>query len=111
MKPFEVEILVAEVGAQVADDQLYHILYDGSVVDEERFTVLGGDSDAIIERMKESFAEGASLADALKTATAALAGPERTIEAHDLEVAVLSRSLDRRAFQRIEDEEAAQLLG
>ena len=32
----EVEILVAEVGAEPADDQLFHILYDGTVVDETR---------------------------------------------------------------------------
>src|SRR5205807_2601005 len=73
MKPFEVEILVAEVSAEADDDQLFHILYDGSVVDEKRYTVLGGDADAIAERMEASFAPGSSLTDALKAATAALA--------------------------------------
>src|SRR6201746_167931 len=34
MKPLEVEILVAEVGEAFGEDQLFHILYDGSVVDE-----------------------------------------------------------------------------
>src|SRR6266542_1523834 len=43
LKPMEVEILVAEVGHTPDDDQLYHILYDGTVMDEERFSVLGGD--------------------------------------------------------------------
>ena len=33
MKPLEVEILVAEVGYDGGDDQLFHILYDGTVVD------------------------------------------------------------------------------
>src|SRR5215467_7743017 len=41
VKPLEVEILVAEVGAGPGDDQLFHILYDGSVVDEEHYSVLG----------------------------------------------------------------------
>src|SRR3954452_19517582 len=36
MKPMEVEILVAEVGyaADGADDVVFHILYDGTVMDE-----------------------------------------------------------------------------
>src|SRR5680860_1489957 len=39
MKPYEVEILVAQVGGQGADDdELFHILYDGTVMDEDNFT-------------------------------------------------------------------------
>ena len=45
MKPLEVEILVAEVGPNVADDQLYHVLYDGTVFDEDPLTVLGGEAE------------------------------------------------------------------
>src|SRR5579884_3966479 len=60
MKPLEVEILVAEVGSDAADDRLYHILYDGSVVDEERFTVLGGEAEAISERLGASWQPGLS---------------------------------------------------
>ncbi len=30
MKPMEVEILVAEVGSEPGDDQMFHILYDGT---------------------------------------------------------------------------------
>ena len=51
MKPIEVEILVAEVGLERPDDQMFHILYDGTVVDEEGYTVLGGDADTIAERL------------------------------------------------------------
>src|SRR6266550_5011210 len=61
MKPMEVEILVAEVGVDGHPDQLFHILYDGTVVDEENFTVLGGEAEAIAERLKEKFAEGLDL--------------------------------------------------
>src|SRR3979490_2847235 len=39
MKPMEVEILVAEVGTTPAGDQLFHLLYDGTVIDETRFAV------------------------------------------------------------------------
>jgi proteasome alpha subunit len=110
MKPMEVEILVAEIGVSDQADRLFHILYDGTVVDEEGFTVLGGDSDAIAERLKESFQPGNPLAATLKAAVAALAGPDRTLEARELEVAALARSADRRAFTRIDDDELAALL-
>src|SRR5688572_4221252 len=49
MKPLEVEILVVEVGATAEDDQLFHILYDGTVMDEDRFSVLGGEAENIAE--------------------------------------------------------------
>src|SRR5918992_3090551 len=100
MKPMEVEILVAEVGAEAADDQLFHILYDGTPTDENGFTVLGGEADAISDRLKETYEPGLALEDALRAAVAALAG-DRTLTPDELEVAVLARSNGRRAFRRL----------
>jgi proteasome alpha subunit len=110
MKPLEVEILVAEVGATEGEDQLFHILYDGSVVDEAQMTVLGGEAEAIAGRLKEAFDDSWDLPAALRAAVSALAGPERTLEAGDLEVAVLARTNGRRAFRRIEDDEVTAAL-
>jgi proteasome alpha subunit len=110
LKPMEVEILVAEVGRTPADDQLYHILYDGTVMDEERFSVLGGDADAIAQRAEDAWQEGLGLGAALRVAVGALAGPDRTLTADDLEVALLSRSNGRRCFRRLDDAEVASLL-
>ena len=110
MKPMEVEILVAEVGTTAEGDQVFHILYDGSVVDEDRYSVIGGDAEAIGDRLEAAFQPGLDLQGALRAAVGALAGPDRTLAAPDLEVAVLARSNGRRAFRRIEDEEVATLL-
>jgi proteasome alpha subunit len=110
MKPLEVEILVAEVGLTRDGDQLFHIIYDGTVQDEDRFSVLGGDSDAIRGRLEAAYTEGWALGAALKAAVAALTGPDKTIEAGHLEVAVLQRSNGRRAFRRVPDDEVATLL-
>src|SRR5437764_650914 len=110
MKPMEVEILVAELGVEGSADQLFHILYDGTVVDEENFTVLGGEAETIAERLQERFSAGMTLSAALQAAVAALAGPERTLAGGDLEVAVLARSNGRRAFKRIVDGDLDQLL-
>ncbi|MEX2292494.1 MAG: proteasome subunit alpha [Acidimicrobiales bacterium] len=110
MKPMEVEILVAEVGAGSIDDQIFHIVYDGSVVDEDRYSVIGGDAEAIAGRLEELFQPSLDLAGALNAAVSALAGPERVLAPTDLEVAVLSRSNGRRAFRRVEDAELTTLL-
>src|ERR1700709_2475842 len=40
-KPYEVEIVVAEVGASAEDDQIYRLSYDGTIVDEPQFLVMG----------------------------------------------------------------------
>jgi proteasome alpha subunit len=111
MKPMEVEILVAELGHAPGEDQLFHILFEGTVSDEQGYTVLGGEAEAIAERLSSSYREGLTLAEAVQAATAALAGPDRTLTADDLEVAALARSNGRRAFRRIEDGDLAELLG
>jgi proteasome alpha subunit len=110
MKPMEVEILVAEVGLTPDGDNLYHILYDGTVMDERHFTVLGGDNEAIAGRLRESFAEQLDLSTAVRIAAAALAGPDRTLTADDLEVALLERTNGRRCFRRATDEDIAGYL-
>jgi proteasome alpha subunit len=110
MKPMEVEILVAEVGLDTAHDQVFHILYDGSVVDEDRYSVIGGDAEAIGGRLEAAYQPGLDLGGALKAAVGALAGPDRTLAAEDLEVAVLSRANGRRTFRRVEDAELVALL-
>jgi proteasome alpha subunit len=110
MKPMEVEILVAELSADSRPDQLYHIAYEGTITDEEHFAVLGGDAETIAERVGSSFAEGWDLASALAAAVSALAGPDRTLAASDLEAAVLSRQNGRRTFRRLGNDELAELL-
>lgn len=111
MKPLEVEILVAEIGHpdDGSADQLFHILYDGTVMDEDMSVVLGGETDAISERFGE-FDEVPSLADGLRRAVAALAGPDRSLDAAALEAAVLERGDHRRTFRRLADAELTEIL-
>lgn len=112
MKPLEVEILVAEIGSTPSGDQLFHILYDGTVLDERRFSVLGGDADAISGRLAPQLGDvPPALEAALKIGCAALSGPDRQLIADDLEVAVLRRNGTRRAFARLDDAEVGRLLG
>jgi proteasome alpha subunit len=110
MKPLEVEILVAEVGTDLNRDQLFHILYDGTVLDEQRFCVLGGDAEAILARLSPDLSEVPNFEKAVRVATKALAGAERNLRAEDLEVAILKRVGERRAFVRVDLQQVRQLL-
>jgi proteasome alpha subunit len=108
MKPLEVEILVAELGE--TENQLYHIAYEGTITDEDRFAVLGGDAETITERVGAAWQPDWDMGAAIKAAAAALAGPDRTLSAGDLEVATLSGGNGRRTFRRVDEAELAQLL-
>jgi proteasome alpha subunit len=98
MKPYEVEILVAQVGAAVDDDELYHILYDGTVMDEEGSTVLGGQAEEIADALESRFTTDLD------------AGAATVLTADQLEVAILDRSRRRRAFRRIQGDELSTVL-
>ena len=114
-KPFEVEIVVAEVGDVAADDQLYRLTYDGSVAEEHAFIAMGGNSEPIATYIKERHDPTASLEQALQLAVAALVqspdGTTRILTADALEAAVLDRTRPRRAFQRLVGPRLEQLLG
>ena len=110
-KPLEVELLIAEVGATADDDRLFHVLYDGTLLDERNWCVLGGDAEGIAQRMTESYAAGASMSACLQVAVRALAGGERRLEATDLEVSVLERSGRRRCFRRLDHAAVTRMLG
>jgi proteasome alpha subunit len=109
-KPYEVEIVVAEVGSAPERDQIYRITFDGSVADEHGYVALGGQSERLSAALKERYSNGMSLAAALGIALAALSGQappgQENGEAADLtaaqlEVALLSRSGEHRRFRRL----------
>lgn len=113
MKPLEIEILVAEVGATKEKDELYHILYDGTVMDESNFSVLGGEAEAIAERVEGGWEEDMTLEAALKAAVAALNGDaedDDKLGIDQLEVAVLERSGKGRTFRRLTQAQLGEIL-
>ncbi|MDP7701572.1 proteasome subunit alpha [Mycobacterium sp. TY815] len=110
-KPYEVELCVAEVAhyGETKAPELYRITYDGSIADEPHYVVMGGTTEPIINALKESYAENADLASALKVAVNALranSGDNATngqpaLGVASLEVAILDANRPRRAFRRI----------
>jgi proteasome alpha subunit len=117
LKPYEVEICVGEVGGAAAEDQLFRLTFDGSIVDEPQHLVMGGQTDPISTVLKNDYREDMALADAVQLAVRALSAsapsasstPNANSANGDagpvvgkLEVAVLERSRPTRAFRRLE---------
>lgn len=112
MKPYEVELLVAEVGfGPDAPSEMYHILYDGVVMDEHDYSVLGGQAETITEALRERYERGLDLGAALRLGASVLGSDGDALDADQLEVALLDRNRPRRAFRRIRDAELGGLLG
>ena len=105
-KPYEVEIVVAEVGASADADEIYRITFEGSVADEHGFVVMGGQADKVAAVLKDQYAPGMSLTAAMTLAIAALSGQgdgtnHEPVTSGQLEVALLERSRTHRAFRRL----------
>jgi proteasome alpha subunit len=103
LKPYEVEVLIAEVGEP---NRIYRISYDGTLNDERRVTAIGGKAEALTEALRQGWSEGLSLEDAVALGKSAF----RTSEARDpegWEAAVLDRTNGRRAFRRLTAEQLA----
>ncbi|WP_336085502.1 proteasome subunit alpha [Nocardia sp. SSK8] len=120
LKPYEVELCVAEVGypEQSPTSVLYRITFDGSIVDEREYVVMGGTTEPIVTALKSAYKPGLSLDAALKVAIGALqAGqPEadkdkRTLGGASLEVATLEQARPRRAFRRLQGPALEKALG
>ncbi len=114
-KPYEVEIVVAEVGTTVEGDQVYRLTYDGSVADEHGFVAMGGGAEQIEAGLKESWRPGMHLGEALAVAVRLLGtdpagGESRSLSPEQLEVAILDRYRPRRRFRRIQGDLLTRLL-
>lgn len=107
MKPFEVEICVAEVGVTPKEDELYRLPFDGSVVDEAGYIVMGGQADVVSSAMRSTYKTDMGLGEAVQVTVAALAmsgaenGTPRTLSGAQLEVAILDRTRSARSFRRV----------
>jgi proteasome alpha subunit len=111
-KPYEVELVVAEVGASAEEDQIYRLTFDGSVADEHGYVAMGGSSESIAAHLSENWRPDLTLSAGLQLAIDALGqadtpatgtGSEgrREIPLTHLEVALLQRDRTRRTFRRL----------
>jgi proteasome alpha subunit len=86
---------------------MYRLSYDGTIVDEPEFLVMGGQAEALTAELRNSYQAGLPLAEAIGVACRALGsvggtnGTPRGLPAAQLEVAVLDRTRPNRKFRRI----------
>jgi proteasome alpha subunit len=114
-KPYEVELVVAEVGETPEADQIYRLPHDGSIVDEHGSVAVGGNAEQISSYLDQRHQDGMTLAEALRLAVQSRSrdttGSEREIPAERLEVAVLDRTRpQKRKFRRITAARLSRLL-
>jgi proteasome alpha subunit len=109
MKPYEVEILLAEVREQQEDDELYHILYDGIVMDDESWSAIGGRSERIAEQLAERYDTAMDSGAAIRLGASVLSDTDAPLSTN-LEVALLQRGVAGRAFRRITGDELDAIL-
>ena len=111
LKPLEVEILVLEVGEAPASNELYRIVFDGSIADEKGYATIGGQAEELKLFLRDKYADGLPLEGALRLAVRALeAAASQKVQAAHLEVAVLERARPGRKFRRILPSEIKGLL-
>ncbi len=113
VKPYEIEILVASVGATNEENELFHILYDGSVTDRQGWVAMGGQSEALGTYLEGKYPKKAlTLKAAIKIGHDGLVEVEgHEMPAGTLEVAILDRNRARRKFRRMPESEVTTLLG
>ncbi|MDT0442918.1 proteasome subunit alpha [Streptomyces johnsoniae] len=114
-KPYEVELLVAEVGETPADDEIYRLPHDGSIIDEHGSVAVGGNSDQIGSYLDQRHRDDMGLGEALRLAVESLGrdpgGSDRELTADQLEVALLDRNRpQQRKFKRVLGQQLARLL-
>jgi proteasome alpha subunit len=116
VKPYECEILVAAVGETTGSNELFHILYDGSLSDRTGWVAMGGQSEELSNYLHEHYpsdypAKVPDLAAAVGLGHDALVAiEERDLPGESLEVALLDRTRGRRKFARLRGEALARLL-
>lgn len=112
LKPFEVELLLCEVGDTADDNEMYHIYYDGTLEDEAGFAVMGGQAELVEAHLEGQYEVNLHMDKAFKLALRALevADSDRELTADSLEVALLDRNGGRRKFRRFDAQDIEELL-
>jgi len=112
MKPYEVEILVGEVAVDGGHNEIYHVMFDGTVTDENGFVAIGGHAEEVATTIKTTYQPTWDLPTAVREAVKALSAAEGgEVGATQLEAGVLDRTTEqRRTFRRLSEEEVAGIL-
>ena len=112
MKPYEVEIVVGEIAVDGGHNELYHVLFDGTVSDRHGFVAIGGHAEDLTAALEGTYRSDLDLASAVRESVKALSSAEgREVGASSIEAGVLDRNRSqRRKFRRLADHDIEQIL-
>lgn len=106
VKPYEVELMVVEVGVEPDDNLIFKVTYDGTLYADRRLSVIGGQEEPLIEALEESYEDNAPLESALAWAKAACSSvADDGVVEGDWEAAIVDRTNGRRSFRRLDLDE------
>ncbi len=109
-KPFEVELLLAEISPDGSEHRLFRITYDGTLYDERNFVAIGGKSEQLAEALGELWVPNMSFEDVFVAGATAFQRAEGR-DSEGWEVAVLDNSNGRRAFRRLSNDALPEIKG
>lgn len=110
MKPYEIEVMIAEIGDDASATKIYRIQYDGTLRDVRGFGAMGAMEEALTERLEAGLEELPDRGEAVRLAADTIeAALETTIPDEEWEVAVLDRNLGRRKFRRLDASEVTEI--
>ncbi len=110
VKPYEIEVMVAEVGDSPSETEIYRIQFDGMLGSVEGFGAMGGGEQELTEALSGRFEPGLELPAALGLAMEVIqAAAPGEIASDEWEAAVLDRTRQRRKFRRLIADEIAAM--
>lgn len=110
MKPYEIEVMVAEIGREPADTHIYRIQFDGTLRDVDRYGAMGGMEEQLVEHLDAGYNGMPDMQGAVRlAATTVEEVTGESVPDEGWEAAVLDRNLGRRKFRRLDPTEIATL--
>ncbi len=108
VKPYEVEVMVAELTADGEPNNLFRIGFDGTLSGFAEYGAMGGQEEQLLDKLASAYEAGADLQTVVRaTATAIEEVEETEIEPGGFEAAVLDSHNGRRRFRRLTPDEIA----
>jgi len=108
VKPYEIELMVVEIGDDSAATLIYRVQFDGTLRDLDHFGAIGGEDEELSSRLESGFSEGMDLAAALRLGCEAIESDDgEVVPPDEWEAAVLDRTNGRRKFRRLDADTVA----
>ncbi len=98
VKPYEVEIIVGEFDAK--ESTIYHVSFDGTLTDKPLFSVIGGNSEILEDKLSKLYKKKIPRDDAIKLLKQFI-NDETPSKTTNFEISILEDHSKERCFKRL----------